>query len=134
VQHFQGEPRETHGILEQLIRLPPIPRIIAGAVCFAVGLAATVALWGRGVLWGLTIFLVVAGLGLLLSGISAFFRDRHHRAFLAMVEEHREEILAGMIEAKRTGQNPVRFLNEKGIHDARIRGSLVDEMNERLRS
>jgi hypothetical protein len=134
MQHFQGEPRETHGILEQLIRLPPKPRILAGIVCLAVGVAATIALWGKGVLWGLTIFFVVAGFLLVLSGISGFFRERNRRAFVEMVETHREEILAAMIDAKRQGQNPVRFLNEKGIHDALVRGALIEEMNQRLRS
>jgi len=130
--HFSGEPRETHGIVEQMIRLPPKPRIVAGVLFFGAGTAATIGLWGKGVLWGLTIFMVVVGFLLTLSGISGLFRERHRREFLTSVEEHREEILGAMMEAKRQSRNPIRFLNEKGIHDAEIRGALLEEMNRRL--
>src|SRR5689334_5531867 len=114
--HFNAEPRETHGIVEQLIRLPPKPRIIAGILSMAGGGILTVWLWDRGVIWGLPVFFAVIGFLLLLTGISGHVRERNRRAFVANVEEHRQEILAAMIDAKRQGRNPVRFLNEKGIH------------------
>ena len=121
-------------ILDQLIRLPPKARIVTGILLFCAGVVATIGLWGRGVVWGLTLFLVVVGFLLLLSGIAAHFKERNREAFLASIEQHREEILAAMIGAKREGKNPVRFLNEKGIHDAEIRSALIEEMNQRLTS
>jgi len=116
-------------ILEQLIRLPPKAQIVTGVLLFCGGIVVTIGLWGRGVIWGLTVFMVVVGFLLVLTGISRHFRQRHRETFLQSIQEHRQEILAAMVDAKRQGRNPVRFLNEKGIHDAALRTELIEEMN-----
>ena len=100
-----------------LLRAAPVPRLIAGSILFVAGVALGIMLWNRGVVAGITIFLAVVGL-----------------ALVATIEGQREELIISMIAAKQAGKNPIRILNQMAIHDAEIRTSLIEEMNQRLKS
>jgi hypothetical protein len=132
--NFHDETPRTWNITEQLIRLAPKKRLIAGIVCMTASSGIAVALWEYGVVWGLTIFFFFMGILLSISGGFGLLRERRHRARVSDIMDKKEEFLAAMIDAKRQGRNPIRFLNEKGIHDAEIRTALIEEMNQRLRS
>jgi hypothetical protein len=53
---------------------------------------------------------------------------------LESIAGRKEEILRGMIDAKREGKNPVRRLNDQGILDPEVRTWFLEAMNERLKS
>jgi len=121
------------GIYQDLLKLAPLPRLIAGIVLIPGGVLTTLVLWNRGVLWGLPAFFSVGGLFLLGSGISGLRQQKARRDRLAALETRREELVEAMVTEKREGRNPVRWLNDQGIHDAEIRGLLLDGMNERFK-
>jgi len=131
--NFDRPMATSGGVYQNLLGLPPRPRVIAGMVAIAGGVLLTVMLWNRGVLWGLPVFAVVGGLFLFFSGLAGLRRQKERRALIESVEARREELLEGMVTEKREGRNPVRWLNDHGIHDAEIRSLLIDGMNERLK-
>jgi hypothetical protein len=132
--NFDGKPQGSPGLFTRLLRLPPLPRVIAGIVAILGGAVTTVLLWGKGVVWGLTLFAFVAGLFLLISGLVGLRHQKERQALLDSVSKRKEEMIREMIEAKRKGYNPIRWLNDQGILDAEIRTMLLDAVNERLRS
>ena len=132
--NFDAKPQGSLGLYDRLLRLPPMPRVIAGIVAIAGGGASTILLWDKGVVWGLTLFAVVAGLFLLISGLVGMRHQKVRRELLASVEEKKEEMILKMIELKKQGKNPIRWLNDQGILDAEVRARLLEAMNERLRT
>jgi hypothetical protein len=132
--NFDGRPRGPLGLYDRLLRLPPLPRVIAGIVALLGGFVSTVLLWGKGVVWGLTLFAFVAGLFLLISGLVGLRHQKDRQALLDSVSKRKEEMIREMIEAKRKGYNPIRWLNDQGILDAEVRSILLDAMNERMNS
>ena len=132
--NFDARPQGSLGLYDRLLRLPPMPRVIAWIVAIAGGGVSTILLWDKGVVWGLTLFAVVAGLFLLISGLVGMRHQKVRRALLASVEEKKEEMILKMIELKKQGKNPVRWLNDQGILDPEVRALLLEAMNERLRT
>jgi hypothetical protein len=116
-----------------LIRLPPKLRLAAGILFLAGGVALTVFLWDRGVVWGFSIFAVTAGGLLTASGAAGIRSESKRRALLESINERKEEILQSLIEAKRQGKNPVRLLNEQGIVDPEVRTWFLEAMKERTK-
>jgi len=127
-------PDGTDQAISDLSRLPPKPRIVAGILLMAGGAAATVVLWGKGVVFGFTALAAVVGLFLLFSGIADLRRHAKRKAMLESVRDRKEEILRAMIDAKKAGRNPLRLLNEKGIHEMELRTWLLNEMKARENS
>jgi hypothetical protein len=56
------------------------------------------------------------------------------RKLLESIAGRKEEILRGIIEAKREGKNPVHWLNDQGIHDPEVRTWFLEAMSARLKS
>ena len=131
--NLDAQPRGSMGVFTDLLRLPPKARLIAGIVCVAGGIGCTVLLWGRGVVWGLTLFATLAGLFLIFSGVGGIRSEKKRREFLESLRRRKQEILQVMIDTKRQGKNPIRYLNEQGIHDPALRTEFLDEMNEALK-
>jgi hypothetical protein len=121
------------GIYQNLLGLPPKSRMIAGAVAIAGGVASTVFLWNRGVVWGLSLFAFVSGLFLFFSGISGMNRQKARAQQLAAFQARRKEWVEAMVEEKRRGGNPVRWMNDQGIHDPEIRSLLMEDVTARLK-
>lgn len=132
--HFHDETPRTGDIVQQLIRLRPKPRLFAGITCMVVSSLVAIGLWDYGVIWGATLFFFFIGFLLVVSGALGIRRDRKRETDAGEIEAHRDEIVRAMVEAKRVGKNPIRLLNEKGIHEAAIRTALIEEMNQRLKS
>lgn len=131
--NFHDQPGNDISIYQTLLRLRPRSRIIAGMVSIAGGVALTVLLWNRGVVWSLPVFAAVGGIFLFLSGLSGRRKEKERERLLAMAERRQEELISSMVAEKREGRNPVRWLNDQGIHDGEIRTLLLDAMNERLK-
>jgi len=129
---IQQEPSAAPGLVGSLMMLPPKARLVAGIVMALLGAGLTVALWGRGIVFGATIFCMVVGFFLAWSGYSGLERQARALAQLRSVEERRDEILQDMIDLKKAGGSPVRYLNEQGIQDAELRSVLLEEMKERM--
>lgn len=128
------KPPGSPGLFQTLLRLPPKARLGAGIVSMVGGGVLSAFLWDRGVVWGLPLFALVLGLFLSISGASGIRNDSRRRAMLESLARRKDELVDGLIEAKRTGKNPVRWLNEQGVEDAEIRGALLEHMKERLRA
>ena len=131
---FYERPRTSLDVYQNLLGLAPRPRMIAGAIAIAAGVASTILLWNRGVVWGLSLFAFVAGLFLFWSGISGMNRQKARAEQLATFRARQEELLDAMVEEKRQGRNPVRWLNDQGIQDPEIRSLLLEEMGSRLKA
>jgi len=123
---------DNAGGLGALLMLPAKVRIVAGILLAVVGAVLAVVLWNRGVVAGATIFAVVLGFFLAWSGVSSQRRESRQQAQRKSVASRQEEILEDMVALKRSGGNPVRYLNEQGIQDAEIRATLLEEMKQRL--
>lgn len=93
----------------------------------------TVALWDRGVLWGLSLFAIAAGVFLSVSGIAGLRSQARRKKMFESAYLRRDEILNVMMAAKREGKNPIRCLNDQGIHDAELRTWFIETMNDRLK-
>jgi hypothetical protein len=134
---FQPPQRDVEqGLLDGFVRLlglKPLPRAIAGSAALLAGLVLTVAFWDKGVVWGLTLFLVAAGFFLMASGLLDHLRQKRRAAYVASVLKRQNDIVLAMTEAKKQGRNPVRVLNEQKILDFDLRNQLTDAMAERLR-
>ena len=122
-----------HGF-SQLLALRPITRVIAGGNLIIVGAGATFFLWEAGVIWGLTLFLVAAGICLTASGLLDHVRLKRREAYVASVLKRQNDIVLALVEAKKQGRNPVRVLNEQKIHDFDLREHLMQAMEERLQA
>jgi hypothetical protein len=130
---FDDQPRATD-VFQSYIARPPRERMIAGAIAIALGVAGTVLLWNRGILWGWTVFLFGAGVLLFFSGITGMSRQKARAKELAAFRARQPELVGAMIEEKRRGGNPVRWMNDHGIHDPEIRTILLEELGARLKS
>jgi hypothetical protein len=121
------------GVFLELMRLRPMYRFIAGTICLVAGILSTAALWKRGVIWGAAILFLVIGLILTGSGLLGMEDEKKQRTFLESVHRRKGEILQVMISTQKQGRNPIRYLNEQGIHDPLLRTALLEEMNARLK-
>lgn len=124
--------QQQPGVAGSLLMLPAKVRIVVGIIIFILGAGLAVVLWGRGVVAGATIFGMVFGFFLTLSGISSHRRESGQKAQLQSVMARQDEIIEDMIALKRSGGNPVRYLNEQGIRDGEIRATLLEEMKRRI--
>lgn len=129
---MQHVPPGNPGLLGSLLMLPPKARILTGVVMAVLGAGLAMALWGRGVIAGATLFLMVAGFFLSWSGVSSARREARQKAQLQSILARKEEILNDMVHLKRSGGNPVRYLNEQAIQDPELRSALLEEMKGRL--
>jgi hypothetical protein len=129
---FHQQPSGGGGLIGSLLMLPPKARVVTGIILAVLGAGLAVALWGRGVISGITIFLMVIGFFLSLSGISGIRREARQQAQLKSVLERKEEMLQDMVDLKRSGKNPVRYLNDQGVQDPDLRASLLEEMKARI--
>jgi hypothetical protein len=120
-------------VYERLLGLSPKPRMIAGAIAIAGGVAVTILLWDRGVLWGLPIFAGVGGLFLFFSGIAGMNREKDRKAKWTSFLARKRELLESMAEEKRAGRNPIRWLTDQGIHDPQMRNLLIEELDAALK-
>lgn len=128
-----GLPTDNRGVFLELMRLRLKYRLIAGILCLVAGVVCTVALWERGVIWGAAICFLVFGLILTGSGLLGMKSEKKQREFLESIRRRKGEILQVMINTRKQGRNPIRYLNEQGIHDPELRTALLDEMNARLK-
>jgi len=117
----------------RLLRLPPQYRLITGIGCVLGGAFLTWSFWERGVVWGLTLFVVAGGLFMSVSGALDWRKQVRRRKYLESIRDRKDELLDGLIAAKRSGKNPVRWLNEQGITDAELRKWFFGAMEERLK-
>ncbi len=108
--------------------MPPIPRMVAGVASVVVGAGTSAMLWEAGWVWGLALFAVLAGLGLFVSGFLDLRRRIAFESLVTIVKAREPELVAGMVEAKRRGESPVRWLSSQGILDAEIRGYLLERV------
>lgn len=130
---LQPAPQDEVDLYQRLLRLPPVPRIVAGIIALAAGAASSVFLWDKGVIFGLTLFAFVAGLFLLISGIASLRHQRKRRALVQSIAARKEEILEGMLAARKEGKNPIRWLNEQGIQDPEIRTWFIEALKARTK-
>lgn len=129
---IRHQPSEGGGLLGSLMMLPPMARIVTGIIMTVLGAGLAVALWGRGVISGLTILLGVVGFFLAWSGFSSRQSQAKQDAELQSILGRKEEMLQDMVDLKRSGGNPVRYLNEQGVQDAELRAALLEELKQRL--
>jgi hypothetical protein len=120
-------------VFQRLLGLAPRSRVTAGMTLIAAGVLVTVLLWNRGVVWGWALFAFGAGTLIFFSGLAGLRKEKERARRLAGLEARKDALLDCMVAEKRDGRNPVRWLNDQGIHDAEIRGLLIDGMNERLK-
>ncbi|GEM_PF-6723740 len=113
-------------IFGDVLGLPPMPRMAAGFTSVVFGAGVSLFLWGHGIIWGLSLFAIVAGLILLTSGFRDLRRREAFERLVAVVKEREGELVAGMLEAKRRGESPVRWLTSQGIVNSEIRGYLLE--------
>jgi hypothetical protein len=119
-------------VFESLLRLKPRLRVASGMIGIAGGVIVSVLLWNRGVVWGYPLFAAGGGTLLLFSGLAGLRKEKARRELLTSVEEQKGVMIDAMVAEKRDGRNPIRWLNDQGIHDAEIRSLLIEGMNERL--
>lgn len=121
-------------IYGELLGLPPRPRMAAGFVAVLGGVATTLYLWDHGVIWGLPLFASIGGIVLFISGFRDLRRREAFENLFALVKEREGELVAAMMEAKRKGESPVRWLTSQGIVDAQIRAYLLERVKDREQS
>ena len=131
--NFHERPATPFGIYQDLLKLSPLPRLIAGIVTIPTGILTTMLLWNSGFIWGLPLFFSAGGVFLGISGITGLRAQKARRERLAVLQTRREELLDAMVTERREGRNPVRWLNDQGIHDGEIRNLLLEGMNERFK-
>ena len=124
----------TTDLFQNLLWLPSKPRLIVGLIAMTVGAILTVVFWQKGVIWFLTIFAVVGGFGLSLTGFLDMKKEAKLRAYRESIRRRVPELLNGLAEAKRQGQNLVRWLNEQGVVDVETRARLIEILNNRLKA
>jgi hypothetical protein len=134
LNNMDHPPEPLAGSFTRLLRFPPKPRLVAGVLLMMAGVCSTIALWDKGVVWGLTLFGLVAGLFLSISGAAGIWNQARRRKMLESIAGRKEEILQRLMDAKREGKNPVRCLNDQGIHDPEVRTWFLEAMNERSKS
>ncbi len=122
------------GFLFSLLGLKPKQRLIAGIICVAGGALLTFLLWGKGVIWGLTLLAVAVGVPLSISGLLGMKEEARRREYLASLRERQGEILRGLVDAKLQGKNVVAWLSEQGVRDVENRTKFIDAMNRRLKA
>jgi hypothetical protein len=117
----------------RLLRLPPMALVVAGLFCIAGGGAVAVLLWINGMLWSLPLFAASGGVFLTVSGVLDGRKEKKRREYRESIRERAGDILRGILDAKRQGKYPLRYLSDQGIQDREIRRELIDAMNQRLK-
>jgi hypothetical protein len=112
--------------------IPPAPRLVIGLVLLAGGTAATIGLWQKGVLWGVALLAIAAGIALCITALLDLRAAAKRRHYLESIRRRQQEIFRAVHEAQRQGKNIVGCLIEQGVEDVETRAKFIDALNRRL--
>jgi hypothetical protein len=113
----------------QLGQLPPQKKIAVGAVMALGGAAACIFLWDRGMVWGLVVLVAVFGVYLTAIGLREQARARAIAAEMGRARGEWAELRHAIVEARRSGKGPVRYLIDRGYKEFEVRRWIVRELD-----
>jgi hypothetical protein len=120
----------TPTLQEQLFGLAPRSRIVAGGIVSLLGVGAAIWFWDRGLIWYGSLFCVLLGPALVMSGIGDQARQRRFDAEVARAKAEWSDLRRELALARRTGGNSARLLQARGYREFAVRRWIVRELGD----
>lgn len=116
---------------DQLLSLGSKAKIVVGLVLLIAGACATYVLWGRGWIYGATIFASVMGLALTWIGIGERREEAAIDAEIRRAEGEWDELAREIEVAREAGLSAARLLQGRGYSRPEVRRWILDSLDPR---